>query len=142
MAQTSPRRFLKLRVIVIALAVFAILHVLLMVAVRAFASTPERLAVAMPLLNVLAYVIYLIVGFIAALLRKSSPIMHGVFTGLVAAVIAVVFFSTTQRDFSGVVILLLNGVIFGGMGARVRCCLAARSSLRSVGAYRRSCGLA
>jgi sugar phosphate permease len=116
MTQSRPDRALKLRAILIALAVFVVLHVLLLFAARALAATPERIATIIPILNAAAYLIYLIAGFVAGALARSAPILHGITTGLFAALIAIVFFGAAEADFAAVAILIANGLIFGGIG--------------------------
>lgn len=113
---TRPDRSLKLRAIVIALVVFAVLHMLLLVAARSFSETPERIATVAPMLNVAAYLIYLVAGFIAGAFAKNAPVLHGVTVGFFAAIVAIVFFRADQRDFFSVAVLVANGVIFGGIG--------------------------
>ena len=116
MTQAPPDRALKLRAIIIALSVFVVLHVLLLFAARALAATPERIATIVPILNAAAYLIYLVAGFVAGAFARSAPILHGVATGLIAAVIAIVFFGAAEADFTAVAILIANGLIFGGIG--------------------------
>jgi ACR3 family arsenite efflux pump ArsB len=115
---TEPRfdRTLKLRAIVYALVTFAILHVLLLLAARAIAGNPERIATVVPLLNVAAYLIYLVAGFIAGVFARAAPILHGVAAGFFASLIAIVFFGATESNLPAVAILIANGIIFGGIG--------------------------
>lgn len=116
MTEPRPNRSLKLRAIVYALVAFAILHVLLLVAARAIAGNPERIETIVPILNVAAYFIYLIAGFIAGAIAKAAPILHGVTAGLFASLIAIVFFGATESNLPAVAILIANGIIFGGIG--------------------------
>ncbi len=116
MTESRPDRALKLRAILMALAVFVVLHVLLLFAARALAATPERIATVVPYLNAAAYLIYLIAGFVAGAFARSAPILHGVTAGIFAALIAVVFFGAAEADFAAVAILIANGLIFGGIG--------------------------
>ena len=116
MTQSRPDRTLKLRAILIGLAVFVVLHVLLLVAARALAATPERIATVVPYLNAAAYLIYLIAGFVAGAFARAAPILHGVTAGFFAAFIAIVFFGAAEADFAAVAILIANGLIFGGIG--------------------------
>ena len=115
---TKPRsdRSLKLRAIVYALGAFVILHVLLLVAARAIAGNPERIETIVPMLNVAAYLIYLIAGFIAGVMARAAPILHGVTAGFFAALIAIVFFGAAESNLPAVGILIANGIIFGGIG--------------------------
>lgn len=116
MTKLRSDRSLKLRAIVYALVAFAILHVLLLVAARAIAGNPERIATVVPILNVAAYLIYLIAGFIAGAMAKASPILHGVTAGFFAALIALAFFGAVESNLPAVGILIANGIIFGGIG--------------------------
>lgn len=116
MTPTSSDRALRLRAILIALAVFVVLHVLLLFAARALAATPERIATIVPILNAAAYLIYLIAGFVAGAFVRSAPILHGIVTGLFAALIAIIFFGAAEADLAAVAILVANGLIFGGIG--------------------------
>jgi hypothetical protein len=109
-------RTLKLRAIVIALVVFTILHVLLLVAARTLLTTPDRVATIVPILNAAAYLIYLVAGLIAGGTAKNAPVLHGVAAGFSAAIIAIIFFGSTQGDLLAVAVLIANGVIFGGIG--------------------------
>lgn len=115
---TNPKadRTPKLRAIAIALVVFAILHVLLLLAVRESAGTPERIASVEPILNVAAYLIYMVAGFVAGAIAKAAPILHGVATGLFGAVIAAIFFAATERDLYVVAVLIANGIVLAGIG--------------------------
>jgi sugar phosphate permease len=116
MTQSPPDRALKLRAILLALAVFVVLHVLLLFAARALAATPERIATIVPILNAAAYLIYLIAGFVAGAFARSAPILHGITAGLIAALIAIIFFGAAEADLAAVAILFANGLIFGGIG--------------------------
>ena len=116
MAQLQSRLSLKLRAIVIALVVFTILHVLLLLAARTFAKSPEDAAAVMPMLNVAAYPVYLVTGLVAGINGRNAPILHGVVAGFLASIIAIVLFGSTEGDPVGVAILIANGVIFGGLG--------------------------
>lgn len=116
MAQPRPDRSLKLRAIVIALVVFAVLHALLLVGARVVVTTPERAASIAPYLNIAAYLMYLIAGFTAGASARTAPILHGVTTGLFAAILAILFFGSSQADMLGSAVLIANGMIFGGIG--------------------------
>lgn len=116
MTQSPSDRALKLRAILIALAVFVVLNLLLLLAARALAATPERIATIVPLLNAAAYLIYLITGFVAGAFARSAPILHGVTAGIFASLIAIVFFGAAEATSAAVAILIVNGLIFGGMG--------------------------
>jgi len=116
MTPTPPDRALRLSAIIIALTVFVLLHVLLLFAARALAATPERIATIVPILNAAAYLIYLIAGFVAGAIARSSPILHGITTGLFATLIAIIFFGAVEAEFAAVAILIANGLIFGGIG--------------------------
>lgn len=116
MTEPRPNRSLKLRAIVYALVAFAILHVLLLVAARSIAGDPERIETMVPILNVAAYLIYLIAGFIAGAMAKAAAILHGVTAGFFASLIAIVFFGATEANLPAVAILIANGIIFGGIG--------------------------
>lgn len=116
MTHSPPDRALKLRAILIALAVFVVLHVLLLFAARALAATPERIATVVPFLNAAAYLIYLITGFVSGAFARSAPILHGVTAGFFAAIVAIIFFGAAEADFAAVAILFANGLIFGGIG--------------------------
>jgi hypothetical protein len=113
---SRPDRSLKLRAILIALTVFVVLHVLLLLAARALAATPERIATIVPILNAAAYLIYLITGFVAGAFARSTPILHGIAAGFFAALIAIIFFGAAEATFAAVAILIANGLIFGGIG--------------------------
>lgn len=102
--------------ILAALAVFTILHVLLLVAARNLLTTPDRVATVVPILNAAAYLIYLVAGLIAGGSAKNAPVLHGVATGFLAAIIAIVFFGSTEGDLFAVAVLIANGLIFGGIG--------------------------
>ncbi len=116
MTQPRPDRSLKLRAIVIALVVFAVLHALLLVGARALIVTPGRAATMAPILNVAAYFMYLIAGFTAGACARNAPILHGVTAGLFAAILAILFFGSSQADMLGSAVLIANGMIFGGIG--------------------------
>jgi sugar phosphate permease len=124
MTQHHSDRPLKLRAIVIALAVFVVLHVLLLAAARAIASTPERIATIVPILNAAAYLIYLVAGFVAGAFARSAPILHGITAGIFASLIAIFFFGATEATAAAVAILIANGVIFGGIGGACSLLLA------------------
>ncbi len=124
MTHSRPDRSLKLRAIVLALVTFVVLHVLLLVAARALAATPERAATLVPILNVAAYLIYLIAGFVAGAFAKAAAILHGVTAGFFAALIATVFFGSTETAAAAIAVLIANGVIFGGIGGACSLLLA------------------
>lgn len=129
MTQSRPDRSLKLRAIVIALLVFVVLHILLLLAARAIAATPERIATLIPMLNVAAYLIYLIAGFVAGAFARNAPILHGVTAGFFAALTAVLFFSDTGANLAAVAILFANGLIFGGIGGTCSLLLGGKSQI-------------
>lgn len=104
------------KAILVALVVFTILHVLLLVAARNLLTTPDRVATLVPILNAAAYLIYLVAGLIAGGSAKNAPVLHGVATGFLAAIIAIVFFGSTKGDLFAVAVLIANGIIFGGIG--------------------------
>ena len=104
------------KAILVALVVFTILHMLLLVAARNLLTTPDRVAMVVPILNAAAYLIYLVTGLIAGGGAKNAPVLHGVAAGFFAAIIAIIFFGSTKGDLLAVAVLIANGLIFGGIG--------------------------
>ena len=69
-------------------------------------------------LIVIAYSLYFISGFISAILSKQNPLVVSALTGLVCAVLAIVFFGV-GGDLIGLILMLTLGSFTGMLGGLV-----------------------
>ena len=106
----------ELRAYAIAIALFVILHFLLTALANSVAATEAAVETWMPYLNVLAYILYMVAGFVVGGLTKRYHVPNGMVTGFLAGAIAVLLFDVGPSFNFGTVVLLLNGAIFGGLG--------------------------
>lgn len=112
----STTRSPELRAYAIAIVLFVILHFLLLALGNSVAATATGVETWMPYINVLAYLLYILTGFVAGALARRRHVLNGMITGFLAAATAVLLFGAAPGFNLGTVVLLLNGVIFGGMG--------------------------
>jgi sugar phosphate permease len=112
----NPGQPPELRAYAIAIALFVVLHFLLTALGNSVAASGPWGETWMPYLNVLAYVLYMVAGFVAGAVAKRYQVFNGMVTGVLAGAIAVFLFSVGPSFNFGTVVLLLNGAIFGGVG--------------------------
>ena len=108
----------------IGVATFAILQFVLTISANYIARTPPELERVLPWLNVMAYLFYVVAGFLAATLVRRRQIINGAVVGALAATIAMLLFHVSGGNVLGVAAVLINGVVLGGIGGA--CTLALR----------------
>jgi sugar phosphate permease len=116
MAIMSKTQVPELRAYAIALVLFVILHFLLTALGNSVVASGPWGETWMPYLNVLAYTLYMVAGFVAGALTRRYHVLNGMVTGFLAGAIAVLLFGVGPSFNFGTVVLLLNGAIFGGVG--------------------------
>ena len=111
-----------LRGYAIGLATFGVLQFALSQLANYIARTSSELEHVLPWLNVTAYLFYVVAGFLAAALIRRRKMVNGAAVGALAAAIAILLFHVSGANALGVVALLINGVVLGGIGGA--CALA------------------
>lgn len=105
----------EIRIYGIAVGLFAVLHFSL-----AAASTgrlgAEDFGTLRPWINAIAYLLYVFTGFVAGFVAERHQVLHGVVAGALAAATAILIFHVAVYDGLGVLALLANGTLLGGLG--------------------------
>ena len=106
----------ELRAYVISVGLFAVLHFSLTIVSNYVAQSVTGVQSYIPWLNVLAYALYVIAGFVAAAIAKRRGIINGVIAGVLAAMTAILLFGVAGGDWFGVMVMTVNGGVLGGIG--------------------------
>ena len=105
----------RVQVISIAVILFICLHYLLTLISNYLANNLSDFPVYLPWLNLTAYLLYLLIGFVASVLSKEQFIFVGLIAGLISALSAVLLFSVGGSIY-GVFVTLVSGLVLGGIG--------------------------
>jgi sugar phosphate permease len=98
-----------------------------MALVGSVAVSPTRIQTWMPYLNVLAYAIYALVGFVAGAVARRHNVLNGAIAGILAVAIAVLAFGAAPGSWLGILVLFFNGAIIGGIGGTFSMVLGQRN---------------
>ncbi len=104
------------RAYIYALAAFSILQFALTTLAMSVAETAAGARTWIPLLNVIAILLYILTGFLAGSLARRRNVLNGLVVGFLAAAISVSFFGTGQGITVGTFLLCLTGAIVSGIG--------------------------
>ena len=110
------RAFNNIQSIALAVVIFMLLHFSLTVGVNYFSTNnPESFMVSLQWLILLAYLLYVLSGFIAATLSKKQHLIVGLAAGLISSLSAVLL-GVGSGETYGVLITITFGLIFGTIG--------------------------
>ncbi len=109
------RAFNNIQSIAFATILFMLLHFSLTIGMNYFSNkNPESFIVWWQWLNLVAYLLYILSGFIAATLSKKHHIIVGLITGLVSSLSAILL--GVGGSLYGVLITIAFGLILGSIG--------------------------
>jgi len=106
----------KIQAILVAVILFILLHYLLTIASNYLANNSEQFISIFQWLNLAAYFLYILCGFISGMLSKQHLIIVGLITGLASALLVVLIFGVAGGDAFGVFSTLITGTVLGGIG--------------------------
>ena len=110
------RAFNNIQSIALAVIVFMLLHFSLTVGMNFFSNkNPENFMVWLPWLILVAYLLYILSGFIAAELSKKHHLVVGLTTGLVSSLSAILL-GVGSGEVYGRLITITFGLILGAIG--------------------------
>ena len=110
------RAFNNIQSIALAVIVFMLLHFSLTVGMNYFSSkNPENFMVWLPWLILVAYLLYILSGFIAAELSKKHQLTIGLIAGLASSLSAVLLGVGSGEEY-GKLITITLGLILGSVG--------------------------
>jgi len=109
----------EIRSIVISVAIFLLLHFALTEATNYFANIENHFNEWLLWINITAYFLFVIVGFVAGILTKKHFLLVGALTGACSALAAILIFGVAGHDIFGIFAMLANGTIFGGIGGAI-----------------------
>ncbi|MDQ2077940.1 hypothetical protein [Marinimicrobium sp. ABcell2] len=112
------KSFSNIQAISVSVVLFITLHFLLTLVSNYLSKNSSSFLTLLPWLNLLAYLLYLLTGFISSLLAKSRLIITGLAAGLLSAFIAVLAFGVGGDIFWGLLTLAF-GFILGGIGGGI-----------------------
>ena len=102
--------------IALAVIVFMLLHFSLTVGMNYFSNkNPENFMVWLQWLNLVAYLLYVLSGFIAGALSRKKQIIVGLVAGLVSA-LAAILFGVGGGSLYGALLTLTPGLVLGSVG--------------------------
>jgi sugar phosphate permease len=105
----------KSQAIVIAVIVFVCLHYSLTLGSNYLANSSVNFPTLLPLLNLIAYILYVLSGFVASFLSKHKFVIVSLLAGLISAASAILIFGVGGEVF-GVFVTLASGLVLGGVG--------------------------
>jgi len=101
--------------VLISAALFICLFFLLTLGSNYLANNSQNFVVYLHWLNFVAYVLYILGGFVAGILLKQNKIIVGLVAGLISAVSAILMFGVAHEAF-GIFATLVSGLVLGGIG--------------------------
>jgi hypothetical protein len=105
----------KSQAIVIAVIVFMCLHYSLTLGSNYLANSPVNFPTLLPWLNLIAYILYVLSGFVASVLSKHKFVIVSLLAGFISAASAILIFGVGGEVF-GVFVTLASGLVLGGVG--------------------------
>jgi len=109
----------EIRSIVISVAIFLVLHFALTAGSNYFARTADNFSTWLLWINITAYFLYVLVGFVAGALSKRHFLLVGAITGICSAAAAILIFGVAGNDIFGILAMVVNGAVFGGIGGAI-----------------------
>lgn len=100
----------KYQAISIAVGLFICLHYLLVLISNYMANNFSDFSVYFSGLNLTAYLLYLLIGFVASVLSKEQFVFVGLVAGVISALAAVLIFGV-GGEFIGVSVTLVSGLV-------------------------------
>jgi hypothetical protein len=105
----------KSQAIVIAVIVFMCLHYSLTLGSNYLANSSVNFPTLLPWLNLIAYILYVLSGFVASVLSKHKFVIVSLLAGFISAASAILIFGVGGEVF-GVFVTLASGLVLGGVG--------------------------
>ena len=105
----------EIRIYGIAVGLFAVLHFSLTAASTGRLGA-EGFETLRPWINAIAYLLYVLTGFVSGFVAERRQVLHGVVAGALAAATAILIFRVAVYDGFGMLALLATGTILGGLG--------------------------
>ena len=110
----------------ISVVVFTVLFFVLTIASNSAATAEADLERYIPWINVTAYLLYVIAGFVAGIVAMRRAIVSGLIAGILAAATAILIFGVAWGDSFGIVATVANAGVLGGIGGACAMFLARR----------------
>jgi hypothetical protein len=117
----------KSQAIVIAVIVFVCLHYSLTLGSNYLANSSVNFPTLLPWLNLIAYILYVLSGFVASFLSKHKFVIVSLLAGLISAASAILIFGVGGEVF-GVFVTLASGLVLGGVGGGLSFLLKRKSA--------------
>ncbi len=111
-----PKIFLAISV---ALIIFICFHYFLTVGINYLANNSVSFPELLPWLNLIAYLLYILSGFVASILSDKKLILIGLVSGFLSATSAILIFSVANGELLGILITLCTGLVLGGVGGSI-----------------------
>ena len=104
-----------LRACIISVAVFIVLHTSFSIALHKWVGDGPH-ASRLLFINVAAYGLYLVTGFLAGVIAGRHQVLLGTIAAFLAASVAVLVLRVGSGDAFGLFPVLVNGAVLGGIG--------------------------